>query len=145
MCIFVSKQWHKLARWVNSPPQANFLRFQGLFMRISKAKMSAADEILRAWITDTISMCLQFLRFGNCEFITISTDQQFLRLSFSETVTISTLHNFNGRAQRALEKIRYNFDRFAIYTFLFLQNVTISTLQQFLRFWKYSFVAISTG
>ena len=103
--------------------------------------MSAADEIF----IDTISMCLQFLRFGNCEFITISTDQQFLRLSFSETITISTLHNFNGRAQRALKKIRYNFDRFAISTFLFLQNVTISTLQQFLRFGKYSFVAISTG
>ena len=82
-------------------------------MRISKAKMSAADEIF----IDTISMCLQFLRFGNCEFITISTDLQFLRLVFSETITISTLHNFNGRAQRALEKICYNFNMFAISTF----------------------------
>ena len=86
-------------------------------MRISKAKISAADEILRVRITDTNSIGLQFQRFGNCEFITISTGQQFLRLSLSETTTISTLYNFNGRAQRALEKIRYNFDRFAISTF----------------------------
>ena len=101
-------------------------------MRISKAKMSAADEIF----TDTISMCLQFLRFGNCEFITISTDQQFLRLSFSETITISTLHNFNGRAQCALEKIRYNFDRFAISTFLIsakCDNFNVATIS---TFWK---------
>ena len=105
-------------------------------MRLSKAKMSAADEILRVRITDIISMGLQFQRFGNCEFITISTGQQFLRLSFSETITISTLHNFNGRAQRALEKIRYNFDRVAISTFQIpakcdnFNVVTIST------FWK---------
>ena len=86
-------------------------------MRSSKAKMSAADENLRIRITDTISIGSQFLRFGNREFITISTDQQFLRLSFSETITISTLHNFNGRAQRALKKTRYIFDMFAISMF----------------------------
>ena len=88
-------------------------------MRLSKAKMSAADEILRVRITDTIS-----------------TGQQFLRLSFSETITISTLHNFNGRAQRALEKIRYNFDRFAISTFCIsarCNNFNVATIS---TFWK---------
>ena len=101
-------------------------------MRIPKAKMSAADEIF----TDTISMCLQFLRFGNCEFITISTDLQFLRLVFSETITISTLHNFNGRAQRALEKIRYNFDRFAISTFLISAKCVNFNVATISTFWK---------
>ena len=103
--------------------------------------MSAADEIF----TDTISMCLQFLRFGNSEFITISTDPQFLRLVFSETITISTLHNFNGRAQRALKKYATISTGLQFLRFKFLQNTTISTFQQFLRFGKYSFVAISTG
>ena len=119
-------------------------------MRSSKAKMSAADENLRIRITDTISIGSQFLRFGNREFITISTDQQFLRLSFSETITISTLHNFNGRAQRALKKMRYNFDRFAISTFWIsakCNNFNVATIS---TFWKIQFrcnfnvLAIST-
>ena len=79
-----------------------FYRSQGLFMMSSKAIMNARID---SPDHDTISMCLQFLRFGNCEFITISTELQFLRLVFSETITISTLHNFNGRAQRAPEKM----------------------------------------
>ena len=94
-------------------------------MRSSKAKMSAADENLRIRITDTISIGSQFLRFGNREFITISTDQQFLRLSFSETITISTLHNFNGRAQRAL-KIFLKTKNFKYADFSFL-NCSMAT------------------
>ena len=93
-------------------------------------------------------MGLQFLRFGKCE---ISTDQQFIHLLFSETITIST------GARSAPEKIRYNFGRFIISTFLisakcgnfnvvtismfwemiFYNNFNILTISMFDIFWMY--------
>ena len=67
-----------------------------------------------------------------------------VEIVFSEAsflLSISTLYNFNGRAQRAREKIRYNFNRFAISTFSIFakcDNFNVVTISTFWKPWFHS-------
>ena len=76
-----------------------------------------------------------------------------VEIVFSEAsfwLSISTLYNFNGRAQRAREKIRYNFDRYAISTFSIFakyDNFNVVTISTFWKPWfhtNFNGLAIST-
>ena len=62
-----------------------------------------------------------------------------VEIVFSEAsfwLSISTLYNFNGRAQRAREKIRYNFDRHAISTFFVFAKYDNFNVVIISTFWK---------
>ena len=76
-----------------------------------------------------------------------------VEIVFSEAsfwLSISTLYNFNGRAQRAREKMHYNFNRFAISTFSICvkyDNFNVVTISTFRKPWfhsNFNELAIST-